>query len=584
MDRRSSWLPIVLTCVGLFLLPRAAFSAPKDAAATKIADDAINNDYLALHFNEAAKKLKSAVAMCATACSPQVKARVNRDLGVVLIAGLNKVAEGKKAFVEAVRADPSITLDKDLTTPAIEQAFKAARGAGGAQAAPAAPSGPPPGIAAAAGGGDIVHTPAGEQAILTPLPIYAELPSGVSANKVLVMYKPFGATEWQKLELKKLGSGYGGEIPCQAVGSTTGDLAYYIQAVDAEGDVVASSGTRKAPNRVPIQNEIAGEAPHLPGRPAPTKCKDKADCPPGFPGCGAKKGGKAWGASCEKDRECGDGLACKSGTCETGEKSDSGGDTSSGKSCETSSDCEQGEKCNADKVCEAAGGAKKKTWIGLHIQQDFSLVPAQQDVCGTPDNNPPNNISCYDEDGFIYGGIPEASDPDAGTGNDIKGGIRRSNLRVMIEIMQLVSNNFSVGARVGYVFGIGPDRPSLAKFHLEARVAYWIGSDPFAKKSIRPFIALLGGAAEVNDKFTSQVYETLCPGLTDEQCIGKGYAGLNPTLTVWRRGAKTFAGGAIGAMLPVSGNMGLMAEVKVQTFFPSSALTISPTIGYAVGF
>src|SRR5215471_4490370 len=63
VDRRSSWLPIVLTCLGLFLLPRAAVSAPKDAAATKIAEDAINNDYLALHFNEAAKKLKSAVAM-----------------------------------------------------------------------------------------------------------------------------------------------------------------------------------------------------------------------------------------------------------------------------------------------------------------------------------------------------------------------------------------------------------------------------------------------------------------------------------------------------------------------------------------
>jgi hypothetical protein len=582
VDRRSSWLPIVLTCLGLFLLPRAAVSAPKDAAATKLADDAINNDYLALHFNEAAKKLKSAVAMCAgTACSPQVKARVNRDLGVVLIAGLNKTAEGKKAFAEAVRSDPSITLDKDLTTPAIEQAFKAARGAGGGQAAPAAPAAPA-GIAPS-GGGDIVHTPAGEQAILTPLPIYAELPSGVTASKVLVMYKPFGGTDWQKLELKKMGGGYGGEIPCQAVGSTTGDLSYYIQANDAEGDVVASSGTRKAPNRVPIQNELAGEAPHLPGRPAPAKCKDKADCPPGFPGCSSKKGGnKGWGASCEKDRECGEGLACKAGTCENGEKSDTGDSGSSGKSCDTSSDCESGEKCNADKVCEGASASFKKNWIGFHIQQDFSVVPAQQDVCGTPSNNPPANISCYDEDGFQYDGFPEASDPDLGTGNEIKGGVRRSTLRLLIDYSRLVSSNFSLGGRVGYVIGIGPDRPALAKFHLEARVAYWFGSDPFAKKSIRPFIAVFGGAAEVNDKFTTQIYETLCTN--DVDCANKGLPGTNPTLTVWRRGAKTFAGGALGAMLPVGGNMGLVAEVKVQTFFPSSALTIAPVIGYAVGF
>jgi hypothetical protein len=575
-----------LSCLGFFVLPRAAVSAPKDAAASKIAEDAINNDYLSLKFNDAAKKLKSAAAMCAgNACSPQVRARIQRDLGVVLIAGLNKTAEGKKAFAEAVKADPSITLDKDLTTPAIEAAFKAARGSAGAQAAPAAPS-VPAGIAPAAGG-DIVHTPAGEQAVLTPLPIYAELPSGVSATKVLVMYKPFGAPDWQKLELKKMGSGYGGEIPCQAVGSTTGDLSYYIQANDAEGDVVASSGTRKAPNRVPIQNEISGEAPHLPGRPAPAKCKDKADCPPGFPGCGKKGGGgsKAWGASCDSDRECGEGLACKSGTCETGEKSESGEPASSGRSCETSSDCDKGEKCNAEKVCELSASHRKKTWLSFNLQQDFSVVPSQLDVCGTPSDTPPANISCYDDQGFFYEGYPEASDADLGTGNEIKGGVRRSNLRVLLEVMHLFGSNISLGARVGYVIGIGPDRPALSKFHLEARAAYWIGSDPFAKKSIRPYVAVLGGMAEVNDKFTAQVYEFKCRDpITEEQCQAMGLPGKNPTLDVWRRGAKTFAGGAIGAMFPVGDNMGIQAEVKVQSFFPSSALTISPVLGYAIGF
>jgi hypothetical protein len=509
VDRRSTSLLFVLTCLGLFALPSTARSAPKDSAALKIDQDAINNDYLALHFNEALKKLRGAVAMCAGgACSPQVRAKVNRDLGVVLIAGLNRAGEGKKALIEAVKADPRITLDKDLTTPAVEQAFQAARTAAGAPAN-TAPAGPA--AAAPSAGGEIVHTPAAEQAILTPLPIYAELPSGITANKVLVMYKPFGGSDWQKLELKKMGSGYGGEIPCQAIGSTTGDLVYYIQATDADGDILAASGSRKAPNRVPIANEISGEPPHLPGKPAPAKCKDKADCPPGFPGCGKKAGTKGWGATCEKDRECGEGLACKSGTCDTGEKSDSGGDTSSGKSCETSSDCESGEVCNADKVCGAAASARKKLWIGAHIQQDFSVVPAQQNVCGTPTNNPPDNIVCYDSDGFLYEGYPEPSDPDAGTGNEIKGGVRRSTLRLLVDLSYLVTPNISLG-------------------------------------------------------------------------LAKGFPGYNPTLTVWRRGAKTFAGAAIGVMVPTGTNMGLVGELKVQTFFPNSALTISPTVGYALGF
>jgi hypothetical protein len=93
----------------------------------------------------------------------------------------------------------------------------------------------------------------------------------------------------------------------------------------------------------------------------------------------------------------------------------------------------------------------------------------------------------------------------------------------------------------------------------------------------------------VNDKFTAQIYEFKCqdkPGqpISEDQCRDMGLPGKNPTLTVWRRGAKTFAGGAVGAMLPIGNNMGLVAEVKVQTFFVSSALTVAPVIGYAVGF
>ena len=88
--------------LALLLLPGAARSAPKDAAVTRIADDAINNDYLALHFNEAVKKLRGALVTCgANACSAQVRARLHRDLGVVLIAGLNRAGEGKKEFAEA---------------------------------------------------------------------------------------------------------------------------------------------------------------------------------------------------------------------------------------------------------------------------------------------------------------------------------------------------------------------------------------------------------------------------------------------------------------------------------------------------
>src|SRR5882724_11542348 len=92
-------------------------AAPKDAAALKLADDAINGDYLATNFAEAEKKLRKAIALCgASACTAQVRAQVHRNLGVVLIAGLNRALDGKAEFVEAIKADPTVGLEKDLTT------------------------------------------------------------------------------------------------------------------------------------------------------------------------------------------------------------------------------------------------------------------------------------------------------------------------------------------------------------------------------------------------------------------------------------------------------------------------------------
>jgi hypothetical protein len=88
---------------------------------------------------------------------------VQRDLGVVLIMGLGRLDDGKKAFAEALKADPDVGLEKALTTPEIEQAFRAAKGnVGTAAAAPGAAA------SSASPAGDMVHTPAVEQ--LAPPP------------------------------------------------------------------------------------------------------------------------------------------------------------------------------------------------------------------------------------------------------------------------------------------------------------------------------------------------------------------------------------------------------------------------------
>jgi hypothetical protein len=587
VDRRFRWLAI-LTFVGILFLPRLANSGPKDAAAIKLAEDAINNDYLATNFAEAEKKLRAGIKMCGgNACTPQTVARLHRDLGVVLVAGMSRAEDGRKEFAEALKVDPNIALEKDLVTPEVEAAFQAAKGGGGGGGAPAAK--PPKGAAPA--GGDMVLTAPAEQAVLNPVPIYVELPEGVNAVKVLLVSKAFGATEWKKTELKKIGNGYGAEIKCEDVGSATGDLSFYIQATDSSGDVVSNSGTRNAPNKVSIKNHIEGEAPHLPGKPAPTKCVDPGDCPPGFP-CEKKKkkatGGLAWGDACTKDSQCTEGLACKNGQCEIGTKNPDEEEEEPATSCESNNDCAEGETCNADGVCEGAGGAMKKFWLSASIQPDMAFVNSQNNVCGSTGDEPPASFKCFDSTDSEYLGVPETGTVGEKRGNAVKGGPHLSTFRVLVGLDYLVARNISVGARVGYATGTMPGR-SLSALHLEARFTYWIGKNPFRKTRLRPYVSAFGGLAEIDDKFTVTIRE--CQPLPGSDCAkirqdvgAPSDLPLQQDLTVWHKSGGTFAGVSGGVMIPVGSKQGVMAELKVQGLFPNAGFAVSPSVGYALGF
>jgi hypothetical protein len=578
LNRRLSH-SLVRFCVAalLTLVALPALSAPRDAAAIKMAEDAINVDYLATNFAEAEKKLRRAIALCGTtACSAQVRARIHRDLGVVLVAGLNRPDDGKAEFTEALKADPTITLDKDLTTPDVDQAFRAAGGTAGAPApaAPAAPGAAPTAPAApAAAGGDMIHTPPPEQTVLTPVPIYAELPAGAQATKVVVRYRPFGSQEWKTLEMRRLGNGFGAEIPCLDIGSETGDLSYYIQAFGGAGDVVSSSGSRAAPNKVAIRNQLAGEPPHLPGRPPSAQCADVANCPPGLPGCpsGKKGGGKGWGASCERDSECGPGLACKAGSCEAGEKSSTEGPEAG--SCDTDADCNSGEKCNEEKVCEGPGGKGKKVWLTLAVEQDISILGGIKDVCGSTENEPAAQVLCLAQDGLEY----RAGRPEKGNGNAIAGGLHVATTRFLAGIDLFVAANVSIGARAGYAINVAPDKPTTSAIHGEARVAYWFGKDPTTRRSVRPYVALLGGVAEVDDKFKTQISETLATDPT------QGIIFPTQDLTVWRHSGGGFVGAGLGTLIPVSPSSGFLVELKLNVMLPNSGFALAPAVGYSFG-
>ncbi|MDC3957087.1 hypothetical protein [Polyangium jinanense] len=529
MDRRFSGALSRAVSVALFhfvvATARVANAEPNDDAALDLAKKAIEADYLGTKFAEAEKKLKQALTLCGPkSCSNKVVARLHRDLGVVYAGGMSKIEEGKAEFVAALKADPEITLDPDLTSEEIETVFKDAKaaagigGGGNPESPPPNPTPNPGPVAPAPAQGDLVHTPPPEQTVMTPVPIYTELPDGVEATKVVLQYRPFGASAWKTLEMPKVTQGYGVEVPCLDVGSVTGQLKYFIQAFDKDNNVVAFAGTRKDPLNVAIKLQIEGASPSLPGQAPPAKCSEAADCPPGLLGC--PKPGE--------------------------EKT-----------------CPEGEPC--DKPPEAPSVARKN-WVTLGLQQDFLGLSGTTGTCSGG-----NEYSCFSGDDF-YEAIPYDK-----SGGEVAGGLAVATTRIFIGYERVFGKNFTAGLRAGFVFGGGPQAPGGAAFvpvHAEARAAYWFGADPFAGTGLRPFLTLGGGLAQVDASVKVTVYNTEQDFIADKRLV----------LDAWKKSGLVFIAAGGGAMYAIRPNTGPVAEVRVMQLFGASGTTLGATLGYSHGF
>ncbi|MGO9837388.1 MAG: DUF3570 domain-containing protein [Polyangiaceae bacterium] len=130
-----------------------------------------------------------------------------------------------------------------------------------------------PAAAGAHAGGDFTHTPANEGRANTPVPVYVEYGGTEKIARVIVKYKGVQMEEWRRLDLKHLGGGWGGLIPCGDV--LPGPMRYYVQGFDEGGDAVSTSGDPKDPFIVPILDEFTGDAPHLPGLKPPRRCSER---------------------------------------------------------------------------------------------------------------------------------------------------------------------------------------------------------------------------------------------------------------------------------------------------------------------
>lgn len=609
---------LVIASASVLALPSPAEAAgEKDKEVLKLHDQAMDEDYLAVEFGKAEKKLKDALKRCgADGCTPKVLGKLHVAMGTVHGAN-NKLDLAQESFFAALKADPTATLNESFTTPELAKAFEAAKKKAGVTGKPPAGTGDKPagtgdkpagtGDKPAGTGdtgdtpkrapaGDLNHTPPAEQIVNTPVPIYIEIPEEVGAVKATLRYKPFGGNKWKTLEMPKIGNGFGAEIPCEDV-TTTGDIKYFIIAKDDAGDPVGTAGSMKEPYKVPIKNEIEDEPKPLPGKKAPEECSVKENCPPGLPGCpggtagGGARGDKGWGSTCEATPECKEGLVCLNGTCEEDASGGGGG---------------------SDKP---KGG--KKNIVGLWGQLDLLLISGGDNVCSGTD---PSYVCFKSGQDQQFYGLPTEQ---RGT-NGIQGGFGIGGARALLSYDRDITNiagimNLVLGVRAGFAFGGSPTSETapfqfddavvdedgkrvrsphvqangFLPLHLEARAAFFFGPNAFEAGKLRPFAFLGGGLAQVN----ASVPVTVCDRVDEKgdpvedsggNCKPFNDDPTKPTeprkLDSYQITGLNFIGLGGGLNYGITPNFGVTLELKVMLMVPTFGVVFAPTLGPVLAF
>jgi hypothetical protein len=553
---RALLLLVVVSALVSTTFTHPALADARTEAAAKDAMKKAENDYLAMNYGSGAAKLQKALRACgANKCAAATRAAIQRDLGAMLFRKGDK--EGaKKAWSAAGKLQPGLAMNPAYDSPDVRSAYETATGGAGG------------GSSAASGGNDgvptndLAHTPATEQRVNTPLPVYVSV-GGDGVAQVVMKYKGPAMSDWRRFDLDKIGDGWGGLIPCSDV--TAGTMRYYFQGFNGKKEAIANAGDAKHPYTVPIKNEIAGDEPRLPGMKPPKQCGKSADCPPDFPGCGNAD-------SAERSK---DGSQEREGT-EAGDKGAEGGDSSASK--------------------------RRRIWIGAAVALDFVHLSAGSDVChlnrdtALPGNSP--FYYCTAQNGLDFptrndGGNTNNNLLHPGSSGDVNDTIVPGDLRIMLAVDYAVTSNLLLGARIGFDLfsypGGSPTVPNgdsinaavrdarasgLGRLHLEARGTWVFKNEPFATTGIAP-IAFLGGGVSQFDGHTSGTATVFYPT-----------GPVSGKVNIWKTGGPGFfllGGGLRWALTErVAATLALRANLAVG----GSGLlpTVGPEFGAQLGF
>ncbi|MBK9037373.1 MAG: tetratricopeptide repeat protein [Myxococcales bacterium] len=259
----SAIVAVVFLLVGLSHVRVAHADAKAKKDIEQKMKEAMEN-YDLLEYEEARKILNQALTIAKKAKmeSDPVTAKVHLRLGIVYFAGLQDAESAKLSFLNAAEIDKSIALDKAYSTAEMQKLLDEAKAESGGGGGGGGGGGDPVDTGGGGGGAPDVdcasvtgvqHTIVEEAKAGRPVAMQAAVGADVQPAKMVVMYRPRGATDFTEAKMTLSGECvYNGAIPPDAL---SGDIVhYYIAAYNASGKLIASKGSAGSPNII----EVAG--------------------------------------------------------------------------------------------------------------------------------------------------------------------------------------------------------------------------------------------------------------------------------------------------------------------------------------
>ncbi len=195
-------------------------------------------------------------------------ARVRLTYAVVLILGLNRLADGRHQMVSAIQEDSTVEPPAELSAPLVDQLWDDVRSEHAGSDTPTED----PNEVVQFGQTSVVVANVEEQLPQRAIPIYAELEQAQDMSRIILAYRGPNMRRYLRIEMAEHGSGYAGRIACHRVEEPS--VEYFVEVLDSRGEVIARAGSEEEPRRVVVRRELEGSAPHLPGEPPEPPCSE----------------------------------------------------------------------------------------------------------------------------------------------------------------------------------------------------------------------------------------------------------------------------------------------------------------------